>query len=314
MRKFLGLLLLAGCSAACSSSSPGPSPSPSLFQRECAFELSCSNGAYYYYGEAVTIGTCITSQQLDFAKGPSFPDASLQLLSCAEATSCDGWQGCRSLDHGPAYCAAHVGGSCDGNVEVQCESASSYGDAFDCAAHGLQCAASGSKSGCVDASRTTCDPAAPSHCDGNRQVVCDAGLSLQRSLDCGDVYPGGTCGVVTVGGSATTACVRSGPACQQAGSQCDGNTIVVCETRSNVELRIDCGSILPGSRCTIERGEAVCSPAGNACSADQADRCNGDQLESCINGQFRGVDCQSLGFRTCGAVTFMGTSRAACVN
>lgn len=313
MRESLGLLLLVGSLTACSSSSPGSSSSTTTFQRDCAFRLSCGDGTNSYQG-AGSIGSCVSSQLTEFAMGASFPDDAQQMVDCANLPTCDEWLACLSHDHGPAYCATHSGDSCDGDLWLHCDNTSSSGVAFDCAAHGQKCVASGSQADCVDASQTACDPATPSHCEGNRWVGCRSGLLLPFSLDCTQVYEGGTCGVVTVGGTTSAGCVRPGPACQQSAAACDGNTLVVCDSRSNHEIRIDCTTYQPGGRCGVERGVAVCLPRGNACSPDQADRCNGNQLESCINGDYRGLDCTSLGFRTCSVENVGGEMRSVCVH
>src|SRR5690349_7091315 len=111
-------LLVAGCNG---SSTVRTAPSASTVARACAFDVSCTPAS-----GAPTGSECATDLvSAGFGDVTAAdPVAGSRALACASSRDCASVRACLSADHGPSYCAAHVGFSCDGDTVVYCADAS----------------------------------------------------------------------------------------------------------------------------------------------------------------------------------------------
>jgi hypothetical protein len=262
-------------------------------------EASCNQKAF----GAVSGSQCVSDLEQALAGGLGFYTAtSLEARNVVEcvskATDCVGALTCATQAHGPAYCQSNNGGSCDGDLQVTCQSTADFWPILlvhDCAALGEHCKSASGASVCTDGKSCTASSAT---CVGNRSVTCDPKTNLESSIDCGAQLPGFVCD----GGSGL--CVSRLKSCSgTANLRCDNNNVVQCVNGHEVE--VDCTQLMGGT-CA----NAACVPAGTDCTAASPDRCNGTSLEICANGQYVGVDCSSIGFNNC---AMGGNGSPACV-
>jgi hypothetical protein len=254
-------------------------------------------------------GSCVSQFENGLATGfgilfgPTAADIQRYVDCAARASDCTTALTCASRNHGPSYCAAHPGGSCDGDLRVYCASASDW-DLYpeDCSLVGEHCRAANGSSSCTDGN--SCDPMTPAHCDGSRLVTCDSTTHLESSIDCSNFASGWTCGTTVSGSSTTTGCMpKNSGGCQNGPDRCDGAAAVVCD--SGLSLRIECGQF--DSHCVITNGKFECAPNASDCTAQSPDRCNGAALEMCVNGRYQDTACASFGLASC-ATTMSGAS------
>jgi hypothetical protein len=238
------------------------------------FELGISSGLGYF---------------IPAAELRRFVDCAVSSPDCATAAAC------ASRNHGPDYCAAHSGASCDGDVLVSCSQSQPDWAVFtnDCASLGLRCVdLHDGRASCTDG--TSCDTSA--HCDGNRYVSCDSSTHLAASFDCSLAGYQLECRTMSANGTTITGCFPPGPACSPDGEHCDGTTLVRCVAGG--ELRVDCTTW--GQHCGVAAsGRTTCIPNATDCTADSPDRCNGTAMEICVDGRYQAIDCSAIGLTAC---------------
>jgi hypothetical protein len=300
---------------ACNSDGSGfgqcaPCPAPIAIEaivKTCALQLSCMKKPFDEPGS-----TCIGDVAGGFATGMGnfyAPAAEMRrVVDCATAaTDCTSALTCVTLNHPPAYCAAHPGISCDGEVIVDCPDPPDWPvlAVFDCSTDGLHCMASQGKGLCTN--NVACASPGQAMCDPQNQqieIFCNPDLLLQEPGPCTVEYPGGSCGKDGL-------CVLPTPSCSdtpRTNLRCEGNTMIRCFLQH--EAPIDCTQL--ESHCErTDGGFLDCITDAHDCGYKDADHCNGDSLEICANGRYLGVDCKTIGFRTCGTLT---DGNPACVN
>jgi len=267
--------------------------------RTCAFEVSCLRDP-----PAATMSNCIGYFQagLDDWIVPAFFTLSIpgsefrRYVACAVAgIDCTSVLECASRGHDPAFCAAHPGNVCDGDLLVQCPPATASADwaiyTSDCAALGMRCAEANGSASCTDG--VGCDPKTSSaYCDGNRYFVrCDSDTSLRYRFDCArSPIVNATCRIDT---RFASGCLPSGPPC--AGDRCDGDELVVC--LAGEEARVDCTG--RSSHCAVVSGKPACVPVATDCTYSTSDACDGSGITTCVDGLLERIDCSTLGLTTC---------------
>jgi hypothetical protein len=293
------LVLLVAC-ASCGGSGGNPyAPrpvDPDAVRKACAIELSCLASPPLTPG-----GNCVSSFEYGLATGfgiffgPSASDLA-RYVDCAKgASSCTDALTCASKNHGPDWCAAHAGPTCDGDVLVSC--LGGWGlEQVDCTAFGQRCGTANGAGTCTDGK--TCDPTATDHCAGNLFVTCDSTTKLESSVDCSALRSGGTCVDMRVNGSGTIGCFPSASAsCGPDSASCDGAAAVVC--LDGIQLRVECGQF--ASHCVVTNGKFDCVPDATSCTSSSPDSCSGTALQLCQNGSYVQVPCASLGLAACDA-------------
>ena len=279
---------------------PAQLPPRDQIVRACAFEVSCLHDP-----PASTMQNC----DLYFEAGldnwilprpflvlPVEPGEFRRWIDCANAaTDCAGVLACASRGHDAAYCAAHPGFGCDGDVLVQCSPDPATNDAAifttDCAALGMRCAEAHGTAVCTDG--VPCTPASqPEACDGNRYYTyCDQTTGLRYRLDCArSSIPDATC---RLSSSSASGCLPSGPPC--AGDRCEGDVLVSC--LAGQEVRVDCTQL--DATCGAPNGAPTCVPVASECDASTVDACRGADLTTCVDGELRTIFCDSIGLTSC---------------
>ncbi|MEI9937856.1 MAG: hypothetical protein WDO69_11615 [Pseudomonadota bacterium] len=222
-----------------------------------------------------------------------------RFASCAQAaTSCTEVFSCVSRDHGPDYCLAHPGRSCDGSISVSCPTTPTSAWAIDppsddCEADGLICTGAGL---CTNGNTCTHWPIVL-NCYDNKLTTCGLIEPMWESeLDCATVYPGGRCG----GFNQSPACLpREADVCPwvtQSPYGCSGNVLQGCDTVAKATL--DCDTL--DSDCHVDNfGHATCDPRAQECTQDSPDHCIGSALSICVDGRYRDVDCAALALGPC---------------
>jgi hypothetical protein len=311
-RRAAAALCAIAAAGACSGSDP-PSPghpfSRADIVRTCVFAISC----LAENAPIRPVGDCVDQFQtgIGTSAGIFFGPSGAQLehiVECgAVARDCMEGLACASYGHGPPYCSANPGATCDGNIRVVCDSASGWAyESEDCAALGLACHEGMTAAGTMTAvcgDGTPCDEGSfPATCEGSRVLDCTT-IGIRASLDCATLGIPATCGTITnEDGTTEQGCIAVGPACDYSGSRCDGTAIVACS--GGREARLDCSAILEG-HCEIDSSTttpyAVCVPDATECTFETPDACDGASLRSCVNGRFASTPCGDLGFGGCGA-------------
>jgi hypothetical protein len=276
---------------ACTGCQGAAMPTLDDIAKTCAIDSSC-------LGSPIGQGVAACAAVLEGAIVEGLPQMRRAVDCVHGATDCKSALDCIDAGHGPDYCQAHPGWSCDGPLAIQCPSTPDWpGLAItNCALLGMRCTAANFGASCTDG--VACDPTAPSTCDGNFAITCDGNTKLRRVTECGAIGAGFVC-------SAPDGCVPPGPVCSATwADHCDGNTAVICANGHQVST--DC--TLSEANCV----DGLCIDAAQLCRSDAqtADLCNGDSYEICTNGHWTGVPCASIGFAKCG----MKSTIAACVN
>jgi hypothetical protein len=276
--------------------------------RTCVLNVSC-------LGEGSSlgpVGLCVDVFQYGIATWVAYTfrlsTAMLEhTIECgAEARDCMEALTCTSYGHGPAYCMANPGSTCDGSIRVVCNAAGWGYEAEDCAAVGLECregmmSVVPRQAVCTDG--TPCDYATfVSACEGSRLVECTS-LDVRTSVDCTALPFPATCGTITnADGTTEQGCVPIGPDCDFIDARCEGTAIVACS--AGHEARIDCSAVFEGHCELVDSGsgpEPRCVPDATECSTYAPDACDGGSLRSCVNGRLVSTPCADLGFAGCGA-------------
>jgi hypothetical protein len=284
------VLWLSGCGG-------HSAPAPPLFADKSPGERGCLLANTCRATVPPSLGSCLTYV-------PALPEPSADYPACVGAPTCAAYLDCITLSHGPDYCAAHPGASCDGNVAVTCPASGATAGVEDCRRDGMSC--------------ELVDWPEPREV----QAICTTGMACgmppvacagpSASISCLDpvdraqkrACPTGTaCDPRALGG---TPCVPQGDDCGPPSSRCDGDVRVWCEGYS-VEpdgptrlSRLDCRQA--GGHCSPGSGgpqEALCVPAGTECTEDEAARCVGDRLQYCDGGRLDFVDCVAEGLAHC---------------
>jgi hypothetical protein len=286
------LLLTAMAMASCGRTSvPPPPPATPITPfavavddvvRLCAMEVSC------LASPPITTG-CIDAFEYGIASGKGYFVSAAELrrfVHCA-ATSpdCPTALACASRGHGPDYCAAHPGGSCDGAIAVSCAGADWTISTTDCGALGMTCRLDGGGSACSDG--RVCGADQSWRCDGNRFVGCGT------SYDCATYAPGYSCRPQPQNALAATLCYPSGPRC--ASSVCNGSLFDQCW--SGEVVRVDCAVF--ASHCATDASGPRCLPDASDCGGDEPNRCDGNLLQQCVNGRWRDFECATIGLVGC---------------
>jgi hypothetical protein len=302
-RMIAALGLVAACGGARESS-----VLPATVLKACAMEISCLRSP------PITDGAnCVASLEFGIASGLGYFGTSAtelkRYLACAEsAVDCTSALDCVSRHHGPDYCTAHPGLTCDGDLTVQCPGVGEPPDwAFfttDCAGLGLHCAAAAGSASCTDG--TPCDPSTLAACDVNNLVTC-AATGLRASVDCSKYASGAVCRSGS-SPSIAAACILAGPPCQSSAGRCSGDVDVACINGN--EVSVDCTQF--DSHCEPSPKGVACVPNASSCTASSPDQCQGDTLSICVNGRYIPTTCASIGLGTCQSP--QGTMGATCVN
>lgn len=302
-------LVLAACLAAgCSAPPPPmlpivPTPPETLpplaeIVRACAFEVSCFRDPIASsLSECITYLTAGLNDWLDPRPFLILGDGPAQyrhFIDCSNNNSdCGSVLVCVSGRYDAAFCNAHPGTVCDGDVLVPCPAAAAQVNdpalfITDCAALGMHCAAVSGGAECTDGH--SCDPKSMPSCDGNRYYDYCTDAGLRYRLDCTlSGIPDATC---RLGGS-YSGCVPSGPPCGAA--RCDGDVRVTCLDRQ--EVRDDCTQL--ASHCTLVDGLPTCVPVATECDSSTKDACAGNALSTCVSGMLATIDCSAIGLSTC---------------
>jgi hypothetical protein len=261
--------------------------------KTCAFEVSCLKDPPTSY-----LNTCISYFLAALGNESGASTDFARYVDCArQATDCTSVLRCASRDHDPAFCAAHPGETCDGDLLVQCAPAGQVADwaiyNTDCSALGMHCAAANGSAACTDGA--ACDPQLLlSHCDGNTYVGCNSPTNLRFTLDCSrSPIINATCRTET--GSSVGGCMPSGPSCQSSVDRCDGDMIVLCV--AGEETRVDCAQ--QAGHCAIVAYHGRCVPIATQCDDASGDHCSGNTLATCVDGVPQTIDCSSVGLSTC---------------
>jgi hypothetical protein len=269
--------------------------------RACAFEVSCLHDP-----PAATMRNCIVYLTVGLEGGQAIfvpkeigPADFRRYIDCANhGSDCAGVLACASLGHDAAYCAAHPGSVCDGDLLVPCPPATVSPDAalftVDCAALGMHCAEANGSASCTNG--IDCDPNAEgASCDGNRYFdVCDRTTRLRYRLDCARwSIPNATCRDDGQTFNRTIGCLPSGAPC--AGDRCEGDVLVTCYVGE--ERRLDCAQL--ESACAVVDGKPGCVPIANDCSDSTQDQCAGSGITTCFEGSLQKIDCSTVGGTTC---------------
>jgi hypothetical protein len=277
--------------------------------RLCVLLASCNVGL----GD-VRDCTVMMMQEMEGTHNGNFPHLEYSmLLGCASAASCAEFLDCSTLHHSIPYCTAHPGGSCDGDISVQCPypgdpnvtGAANY--VVDCGAIGLRCATDGGNVGCYDGTSCAYPSAICASC--SLPLMCDGAVSTQSPQFMGRFAcpPGTVCktwlDTSNKSGPAPNAgCFADGPPCDPSmPSRCEGSTWIGCESfppsepsPTPYEKRLDCGCT--GRRCYA----GGCDQAGTECvTIVTPDHCEGTTLVTCVNGSYVRVDCTSIGKPVC---------------
>lgn len=268
--------------------------------RICAKDGACVSRPKYGSG-----AECVHKLQRAY-KGRDYTEApDYRFAQCAlSTTGCEDLLACASLDHGPEYCTAHPGSSCDGHIAVNCPTNTldrgwALGS-IDCSLMGMTC----NNGGCTDGN--TCDGPVVLHCSGTKVVACVPELRRQSATDCSQVYPGGRCG----GHFGTLQCLPTEE--EECGSQtgngfCSGNLLLGCDGPRKSTLNCDALD----SECGIDFSFFQdCIPRAQDCTRTSPDSCQGNDLSLCVNGRYQNVDCGSLGLGPC-HVTVDGAAACA---
>ncbi|HEX4458981.1 MAG TPA: hypothetical protein VIA18_13485 [Polyangia bacterium] len=133
-------------------------------------------------------------------------------------------------------------------------------------------------------------------CDGDLLVGCFNGYGL-LTRDC--TKSGTHC--AEANGAATCS---DGKACDSTTpSRCDGNSFTTCDTTTNLESKIDCGTVVSNGVCDATIG--CTPPLGAACTANA---CTSDTVGfECGSGRQVPVDCSAFGEK-CASVQAQETS------
>jgi hypothetical protein len=260
--------------------------------RYCMLLMSC---AYEMVGGAAA---CVRDVQLSLASGAAAGfiedarDIPRQVACAASADSCTTMLECRALGRSAGFCTGREAAFCDGDVAVLCRSEEYPAFVLDCAAIGLSChSIRESAAACTNG--VTCDASAP-RCDGRSRTYCVDGM--EAPIDCGLVWPGGSCALVAdERGLPTPTCVPPGADCSA--DRCAGSTLIRCI--GGHELPVDCAAAVEGS-CVDGTDGPECMPTATECDARSMEACDGDRVQVCVNGRYEAIDCRELGMRTCG--------------
>ena len=290
--------------------SPQCGVSSQSIARLCTLFASCNGGLG-------AVGDCavMIMNELEGNHVGTFPHGEYSMvLDCASAASCSDFLDCFTRHHSIPYCTAHPGGSCDGEIAVQCPAPGDPGVTgaaqyvVDCGAIGLHCVTDGGNVGCHNGVSCTEQSAMCASCE--LPVVCDGSVANQPAQFMARfACPAGTVCRTWVDPASVivynAGCFADGPQCDPSSlPRCEGNTAVFCSgdrfppsgSTSSVffETRRDCGC--SGHQCQFGR----CVDTGTDCiEISTPDRCDGTTLVSCVNGSFVRIDCLSLGKAFC---------------
>jgi hypothetical protein len=309
----IGALALARVPCGCSPSPAVvsfPLPPVSDIVKACAIEVSCLISP-----PLESVSRCVSAFEFGIGNGAGVWGHSAaqlaQYVDCAKgAMDCQAALSCASRSHDPTYCATHPGNSCDGNLEVECNTPPQTADwaiyNLDCGALGLMCEVVNGSAGCTNG--VPCkDNGPPQVCDGNRIVECPKGLAMSEPIDCGYVLTSSTCVPETNHQTPVAACLPPGAmvgSCGSDSSWCDGNNVVNCW--AGVATQFDCSQA--GETCGLVGAAGACLPKEDGCEA-AGDSCQGDALTVCANGSLVSFPCSSIGLNTCAKMTMGAVCR-----
>lgn len=269
---------------------PTPAFTPDQAARACALAEACPTPPLATKG-----ANCV--YLLERAHVTSTGDLAAFAACAVNARDCTETLTCYSRGHGPDYCAAHPGSSCDGDLTVGCPvGLASPGWAYivaDCAGLGMKCIADGH---CTDGK--TCKGPIVLNCVDNRLTSCDLLSQIQSSVDCATIYPGGLCGAFNEDLQCLPPKAELCPWSTETPWACSDNILLGCDgPRAS---RLDCSAL--ASDCSVDNmGLADCVPRAKDCTATSPDLCHGSALSICVDGHYRDVDCTSLGLGPCQA-------------
>jgi hypothetical protein len=204
-----------------------------------------------------------------------------------------------TLGHGEAWCAAHPGTSCDGDVLVTCGDPSTM-QAVDCRLGGNHCQGADGQAQCL--TREGCTQSG-SYCTGEASWAYCQSSGAETNYGC---QPGEHCWDVPSTGAAV--CLPSAPCSSPETSRCDGTVVRTCQSvegGSPYEQTSDCGSWGVGV-CNEAGDQAWCDYPNAECAGD---RCEGSTVEACVFGKTLSLDCRQLGFSSCTS----GNGTAGCL-
>jgi hypothetical protein len=124
-----------------------------------------------------------------------------------------------------------------------------------------------------------------SHCAGDIKTQCRAGLAMRT--DCTLSRQ------ICVMSAGAPTCVFDIPCSHE---HCAGDVVTLC-TEGRVDIAASCAAILPGSRCSSDRGSVQCmaSTPDPSCAGAVTDQwCEGDTAWSCMSGVRIEMDCGAL--------------------
>ena len=274
------MALLAGCSAPRTPTPPAQLPPLDDILTACAVEVSCMQNPL-----TTTISTCANVVINSIANHD--PEIAREVQCAASSSDCATILACATRNHDPAYCAAHPGSSCDGDLLVHCGTGAPDWALFptDCAALGMQCAQPNGTASCTDGVTCTGNVNA---CDGNRVVACNGGLQFREDCALSGI-PNATCR--TQYSPPEPFCLPSGAFCSS--DRCDGDVAVRC--RAGEEDRLDCAQ--EASHCVVDYMlGAHCNLIASECTSDQ---CAGDSIAVCVEGALHPIACGRIGLSTC---------------
>lgn len=310
MRRWVAVLLVSavtscgdgGGAASTGTVMPAPQWVPSDVAKACVMALSCVS-------PTLTSSAGYCSYQLERTVVAADMDPALMgFAACTKtAASCTDALACASLNHGPDYCAAHPGSSCDGDLVIDCFPLTMPHwtvtiPPTDCRALGMTCL----DGICTDGK--TCHDIITSQCIGTTIRGCEQSTGIEYATDCRLLYPDGVCDVSLgrpecappKGGFCSSP--NSGP-----WSICQGDVLMDCQDL--LETKVDCTKF--ASHCALDGDLADCVSDANDCTPTSPDRCNGAALEFCQDGRYRDFDCASVGLGPCGTLAAGGVACGA---
>ncbi len=269
---------------------PTPAFLPEQALRACVLAEACVSPPLASRG-----GDCVYRLERGHITPPgdleAFADCARQAKDCTEALTCV------SHGHGPTYCAAYPGNSCDGDLAVGCPvGTASPGWAStvsDCAALGMKCIQAGY---CSDGN--ACSGPIVLTCLGSRLTSCVLLAKIQSSVDCATVYPGGRCGAFNEDLQCLPQVSELCPESTEIARGCSGNVLLGCDGPRASKL--DCSAL--ASDCVVDNfGRADCVARAQECTSSSPDLCHGSAISICVDGRYQDVDCASLGLGPCQA-------------
>jgi hypothetical protein len=244
----------------------------------CVWLESCNPFA------SLTMSDCIT---LNIPEAFDFEKCALTAGSCSDIEQCLG------VGYSTTDDCKTAGTFCNGSRAATCRGAG-IGATRRCDILGGACATytldSGTQAGCE---------VVPLCGNNDNQEHCsDAGVLYECIGDAGFgamCTSGLTCGTQ----NNQTACYANLPSCSLSGSQCQGDTYVLC-TSSGTQIQYNCGDV--GLQCQSANGTTSCVAPGctpNDVTMGCTESCTGTIANLCVGGAPVSVDCASFGFVRC---------------